>query len=246
MTRDTGKQDAGLQGLRSYLNKRPDLLLAIAKRHSTNTLLHPVPRPVSNTPAPSPSTLRVCIPPGSPTYDTLGIKVSTKARSTDIDIPLATRAKSVKDVKAMVEEMGEESLAHFAIPADPKVTTFLLPLFPTVLPIFPLALLIYLIVAPTTSETANFGRALVYQYIGKWIIPSAAWFAAACHLAVEPAVLVKKLHKHSVPFFPSLFYLLTVVLIGYGGIEALDRAVVRERIRLIHVHSANADSKKAQ
>ncbi|WVO14656.1 hypothetical protein L204_102293 [Cryptococcus depauperatus] len=222
-------QDARFQALTSQLARRPDILLAIAKRHSTDTLLHPVPSSLSKSPAATPR-LRLSVPQESPPYDTLGITLETRAKSIDVDITLEGKARTAREVKQIVEKMGNDAMAYYHI-----VNQFHL--------ILPLALLFYLLLAPASSQTATLGRSLVTRYLGRWMIPGAAWFAAACHLVIEPLILLKRLIRHRVPIVPSTLYMSTVVLIGFGGFLALDHAVIQERIRLIFLSD---DSRKTQ
>ncbi|OWZ27043.1 hypothetical protein J007_06700 [Cryptococcus neoformans] len=244
MTREDHKQDSGLRALRAHLNTRPDLLLAIAMRHATNPLLHPVPDPLTKNPVQTPPSLRLSVPRGSPTYDALGIKLRTKAREVDVDIPLQSTAKNASEVKQAIDKMGEDALKYYKVPKDPQVNVFVPPKFAHTLVLLPLALLIYLAAAPSTSNTANAGRALVSKYLSDYMIPAALMFSFACHIIVEPLLLIIKIDKHRVPIIPALCYMFTVVLIGFGGLNALDRAVVQERIRL--VRSQSADTKKSQ
>ncbi|WVN87132.1 uncharacterized protein L203_102308 [Cryptococcus depauperatus CBS 7841] len=194
--------DAKFQVLTSQLARRPDILLAIAKRHSTDTLFHPVPSSLSKPPAATPR-LRLSVPQESPPYDTLGITLETKAKSINVDITLEGKARTARELKQIVEKMGNDAMAYYHIIL----------------------------------------RSLVTRYLGRWMIPGAAWFAAACHLVIEPLVLLKRLIRHRVPIVPSTLYMLTVVLIGFGGFLALNHAVIQERIRLILLSD---DSRKTQ
>lgn len=65
-------------------------------------------------------------------------------------------------------------------PKDPQVNVFVPPKFAHTLVLLPLALLIYLAVAPSTSNTANAGRALVSKYLSDYMIPAALIFSFAC------------------------------------------------------------------
>nr|ODN85516.1 hypothetical protein L203_04765 [Cryptococcus depauperatus CBS 7841] len=242
MTRSDHMQDAKFQVLTSQLARRPDILLAIAKRHSTDTLFHPVPSSLSKPPAATPR-LRLSVPQESPPYDTLGITLETKAKSINVDITLEGKARTARELKQIVEKMGNDAMAYYHIPQDPTVNSFTMPPVLSALVILPLVLLFYLLLAPASSQTATLGRSLVTRYLGRWMIPGAAWFAAACHLVIEPLVLLKRLIRHRVPIVPSTLYMLTVVLIGFGGFLALNHAVIQERIRLILLSD---DSRKTQ
>lgn len=123
------------RALRAHLNTRPDLLLgephfifistyskltaasraAIAMRHATNPLLHPVPDPLTKNPVQTPPSLRLSVPRGSPTYDALGIKLRTKAREVDVDIPLQSTAKNASEVKQAIDKMGEDALKYYKV-----------------------------------------------------------------------------------------------------------------------------------
>ncbi|WVO24350.1 uncharacterized protein IAS62_005715 [Cryptococcus decagattii] len=244
MTREDHKQDSGLRAVRVHLNNRPDLLLAIAMRHATNPLLHPVPDPLTKNPTRTPPSLRLSVPHGSPTYDALGIKLRTKAREVDVDIPLQSTAKTAREVKQAIDKMGEDALKYYKVPKDPQVNVFVPPKFIHTLIFLPLALLIYLAAAPPTSNTANAGRALVSKYLSDYMIPASLVFSFACHIIVEPFMLITKIDKHRVPIMPALCYMFTVILIGFGGLNALDRAVIQERLRIIR--SQSAETKKSQ
>nr|KIR44096.1 hypothetical protein I312_06699 [Cryptococcus bacillisporus CA1280] len=254
MTREDHKQDSGLRAVRAHLINRPDLLLgeahslsistSIAMRHATNPLLHPVPDPLTKNPTRTSPSLRLSVPHGSPTYDALGIKLRTKAREVDVDIPLQSAAKTASEVKQAIDKMGEDALKYYKVPKDPQVNVFVPPKFIHTLIFLPLALLIYLAAAPPTSNTANAGRALVSKYLSDYMIPASLVFSFACHIIVEPFMLITKIDKHRVPIIPALCYMFTVILIGFGGLNALDRAVIQERLRIIR--SQSAETKKSQ
>ncbi|WWD09117.1 hypothetical protein V865_007239 [Kwoniella europaea PYCC6329] len=241
-------KDAEIETVRRWLNARPDLLLAIAKRHTTNPLLEPL--PTSNASSLPPPTLSLLVPIEGLRIDKLRIKVSTKARNVELDIPLPF--SSTDSQKGLgkggfgkkMEDLGEDALRHFDIPKYPKIEYFEPPTSISVLPVYPLLFLIFLVAAPSDHGVANLFRGLINRYLGKWMIPGAAWFAAACHLVIEPLILIPKLIQHQVPLLQSFFYLFVVFCTGYGGIDALNRAVIQERIRLIHSHSP--DNKKSQ
>ncbi|OCF45134.1 hypothetical protein I317_00936 [Kwoniella heveanensis CBS 569] len=85
-------KEAELETVRTWLNARPDLLLAIAKRHTTNPLLNPLPSTgggpsSSSSPSPTP-TLKLDVPRGGLTAEKVRIRVSTRARNVEVDIPL--------------------------------------------------------------------------------------------------------------------------------------------------------------
>ncbi|XAO26744.1 hypothetical protein I312_105584 [Cryptococcus bacillisporus CA1280] len=225
MTREDHKQDSGLRAVRAHLINRPDLLLAIAMRHATNPLLHPVPDPLTKNPTRTSPSLRLSVPHGSPTYDALA-------------------AKTASEVKQAIDKMGEDALKYYKVPKDPQVNVFVPPKFIHTLIFLPLALLIYLAAAPPTSNTANAGRALVSKYLSDYMIPASLVFSFACHIIVEPFMLITKIDKHRVPIIPALCYMFTVILIGFGGLNALDRAVIQERLRIIR--SQSAETKKSQ
>ncbi|OCF59458.1 hypothetical protein L486_02123 [Kwoniella mangroviensis CBS 10435] len=243
----TIEQHMSSETVRRWLNARPDLVLAIAKRHTTNPLLEPLP---SSTATSLPPTLSLLVPIDGLRIDKLRIKVSTKARNVELDIPLPF--SSTDSQKGLgkggfgkkMEELGEDALKHFDIPKYPKIEYFEPPTSISVLPVYPLLFLIFLVAAPADHGVANLFRGLIKRYLGKWMIPGAAWFAAACHLVIEPLILIPKLIQHQVPLLQSFFYLFVVFCTGYGGIDALNRAVIQERIRLIHSHSP--DKKKSQ
>ncbi|ODO05050.1 hypothetical protein I350_05663 [Cryptococcus amylolentus CBS 6273] len=235
MTRPDHKHDPALKSLRRHLSRRPDLLFAIAKRHSTNPLLHPPPAPLDpskSLPATSPS-VRITIPQGSPTYDALGITLKTKQREVQVDIPLRQTAKTPKEVRQSVEKMGEDALGYYGIPENPQVTSYTTPLHSYILPLIPILLNIFLFYAPSSNHYANIGRSLVHQYIGPNAIRYGILFFGSFHFIIEPLLLFRGLWRYRVPLVPSLLYLSTVVIIGFGGIDALRRAVIQERIRLL-------------
>ncbi|WVR03666.1 hypothetical protein IAU60_000661 [Kwoniella sp. DSM 27419] len=234
-------KQAELETVRTWLNARPDVLLAVAKRHTSNPLL-------SSTTSTQP-TFSLSVPYGGLTPDKLRIKVSTNARNVEVDIPLPIPSSAVAGLGKggfgkRVEQLGWDALKHFDVPRHPRITTFLPPRLPSTFVLPPLALLLFLLLASSTNTYANIGRELVHRFLGKWVIPGAALFAGFCHLLLEPAIIYGRLRKHSVPFMPSFLYLFTVVMIGYGGIEALDRAVIQERMRLVQEHSH--ETKKGQ
>ncbi|WRT63910.1 uncharacterized protein IL334_000836 [Kwoniella shivajii] len=236
-------KEAEIETVRRWLNARPDLLLAIAKRHTTNPLLTPLPSPTSTISLPP--TLNLVVPLDGLTVDKLRIKVSTTARNVEVDIPLSSRTDLGKGgFGKQMEEMGYESLKYFQIPGYPKIDYFEPPTSISVLPIYGLMLLLFLVLAPSDHGVANLGRGLVNKYLGKWVIPAASWLAASLHFVIEPLIILPKLRQHSVPLIPSLLYLLTVLCIGYGGIDALNRAVIQERIKLIH--SQHTETRKGQ
>ncbi|ODN88845.1 hypothetical protein L198_06647 [Cryptococcus wingfieldii CBS 7118] len=235
MTRADHTQDPALNSLRRRLAHRPDLLLAIAKRHSTNPLLHPPPAPLDPSdalPATSPS-VRITIPQGSPTYDALGLTLKTKQREVQVDIPLWHTAKTPREVGQSVEKMGEDALGYYGIPENPKVTSYTTPLHAYILPLIPILLNIFLFYAPSSNHYANIGRSLVHQSIGPNAIRYGILFFGSFHFIIEPLLLFRGLWRYRVPLIPSLLYLSTVVIIGFGGIDALRRAVIQERIRLL-------------
>ncbi|KAK8861730.1 hypothetical protein IAR55_002553 [Kwoniella newhampshirensis] len=242
-------QEPQLRAVRTWLNTRPDLLLAIAKRHTTNPLLSPLPG--SSTSSSSSSTLNLSVPIGSPTSDTLRVKVSTRARNVEVDIPLPQPQESQKGlpitaigVRRTIKEMGRDAFKHFKVPTNPAISRFHLPRYDRTLVVLPMTLLFYLAFAPDTYQSAVIGRSVVSKYLGKWMIPIALFILAASHLVIEPIWLISDLRKYQVPLRPSLLYLLVVVLIGYGGIEALQNEVIEERVRLLH--SKSTELKKAQ
>ncbi|WVW82029.1 hypothetical protein I302_104034 [Kwoniella bestiolae CBS 10118] len=230
-------KEAEIETVRRWLNARPDLLLAIAKRHTTNPLLQPLPTSSISLPP----TLTLHVPIDGLKVDKLRIKVSTKARNVELDIPLSfgsDKGLGKGGFGRRMEELGEDALRHFDIPRHPQINYFEPPTSISVLPFYPLLLLIFLVAAPANHGVANLLRGVIERYLGRWMIPGAAWFAAACHLVIEPLILVPKLIQHQVPLLQSLFYLFTVFCTGYGGIDALNRAVIQERIKLIHAHSS--------
>ncbi|OCF36224.1 hypothetical protein I316_02097 [Kwoniella heveanensis BCC8398] len=229
--------------VRTWLNARPDLLLAIAKRHTTNPLLNPLPSTgggpsSSSSPSPTP-TLKLDVPRGGLTAEKVRIRVSTRARNVEVDIPLPAGGTGSPYTGGRsggggglgkggfgrkIEGIGKEALRYFGVPRHPKITYFNPPLLATFAPLPPLLLLLFLIFVPPTNTYAEIGRGLVHRYLGKWVIPSAGIFAAVCHLVIEPLILAPRLRKHAVPMMPTLLYMGTVLLIGYGGIDALNRA----------------------
>ncbi|WWC86024.1 uncharacterized protein L201_000895 [Kwoniella dendrophila CBS 6074] len=237
-------KEAEIETVRRWLNARPDLLLAIAKRHTTNPLLTPLPS-TSNS---LPPTLNLIVPIDGLKSDKLRIKVSTKARNVEVDIPLPTTTLDNGLGKGgfgkKIEEIGEEALTHLNIPKHPKIEYFEPPTSVSVLPIYPLLFLIFLVLAPKDHGVANMFRSLINRFLSTWAIPSAAWFAAISHLVVEPLLILPKLKQHQVPPLQSFLYLFTVFCIGYGGIDALNRAVIQERVKLIHALST--EMKKSQ
>ncbi|WVF66109.1 hypothetical protein IAT40_000848 [Kwoniella sp. CBS 6097] len=257
-------KQAELETVRKWLNSRPDLLLAIAKRHTTNPLLNPLPSTGSHPSSSSRSntpTIKLDVPSGGLTFDKIRIKVSTRARNVEVDIPLPTSSGNPSDGSGdgggknleelgkggfgrKIERIGKEALKYFNVPRHPKITYFNPPPLATFAPLPPLLLLLFLIFAPNSNTYAQIGRGLVHRYLGKWAIPSAGIFAAACHLVIEPLILAPRLHKHAVPLIPTLLYMGTVLLIGYGGIDALNRAVVQERVRLIQSYSSETKKGK--
>ncbi|WWD16347.1 hypothetical protein CI109_100773 [Kwoniella shandongensis] len=247
-------QEPQLRGVRTWLNTRPDLLLAIAKRHTSNPLLSPPPLPSASSSSRTTTfpTLQISVPEGSPTGDTLRVKVETKARNVEVDIPLPSipsgqdRRLPISAVasRRTIKNMGEEALIYFNVPKNPTITTYHPPLPKRCVVIFPIILLAYLTAAPKTDFMAETGRGLVEKYLGRWMIPIALWILSLSHFVIEPIWLLSKLRRHNVPFIPGLLYMLVVVMIGYGGIEALDLAVIEERVRLLH--SKSTESKKAQ
>nr|XP_018266894.1 uncharacterized protein I303_00874 [Kwoniella dejecticola CBS 10117]OBR89052.1 hypothetical protein I303_00874 [Kwoniella dejecticola CBS 10117] len=219
-------KEAEIETIRRWLNARPDLLLAIAKRHTTIPLLSPLPSPSS--PSSIAPTLTLSVPIDGLTSDKLRIKAATKARSIEVDIPLPAAKTQVELGKGgfgkRIEKIGNDALSHFDVPQHPKIEYYEPPTSVSVLPIYPLLLLLFLVLAPKDHGVANMGRSLVNRYIGTWAIPSAAWFAAACHLVIEPLIIIPKLRQHQVPSLQSFLYIATVVAIGYGPIDALNRA----------------------
>ncbi|WVQ77291.1 hypothetical protein IAR50_006975 [Cryptococcus sp. DSM 104548] len=235
MTRPDHKQNSALRSLRSSLSKRPDLLFAIAKRHSTNPLLHPPPSPLSaSNAAPATSAaLRISIPQGSPTYDALGVTLKTKQREVQVDIPLRHTAKTPKEVRQSIKQMGEDALAYYGIPESPQVTSYNSPRPFSIIPFLVMVLLLFVAYAPASNHYANVGRSLVERYAGPNAIQYSLFFFGWTHLAMEPMLLLRRLLQYRVPFHLSLLYLATVLAIGLGGIDALERAVIQERIRLL-------------
>ncbi|WWC66759.1 uncharacterized protein I206_100664 [Kwoniella pini CBS 10737] len=238
-------KEAELETVRRWLNARPDILLAIAKRHTTNPLLSPLPSSSSSSSiAP---TLILSVPIDGLSVDKIRIKAATKARNIEVDIPLPDekiQGLGKGGFGKRIEKLGNESLEYFQVPQHPKIEYYEPPTSVSVLPIYPLLLLLFLVFAPKDHGIANMGRNLVNNYLGKWVIPSATWFAAACHLVIEPLIIIPKLRQHQVPSLQSFLYVATVVCIGYGPIDALNRAVIQERMKLVQAHSS--EGRKAQ
>ncbi|WVQ93737.1 hypothetical protein IAU59_000814 [Kwoniella sp. CBS 9459] len=254
-------KEAELETVRRWLNARPDLLLAIAKRHTTNPLLNPLPTSTSTTHAMP--TLKLDVPTGGLTADKIRIKISTRARNVEVDIPLPASSSSdggggpqsngngngneglgKGGFGRKIERLGKEALSHFDVPRHPKINYFTPPPLATFAPLPPLLFLLFLVFAPASNSYAEIGRGLVHRYLGGWAIPASGFIAAAFHLVIEPLILVPRLQRHSVPLIPTLLYMGTVLLIGYGGIDALNRAVIQERVRLIQTYSTETKKGK--
>ncbi|BEI79769.1 hypothetical protein CcaverHIS002_0102980 [Cutaneotrichosporon cavernicola] len=201
------------------MNNQPDVLVAIVKAHlpdDPKTKGHLGDLYIMDVDKDG-TYFRVCLRP-PPSREEIVVKVP-------LDPPVKDGWAVRPRLFAMREQPSHPTIDYFKTP----------PMFPFTLPLFAaLVCLLILYFGEGKNQMIDDARQWIGVRAGFSTITWCTYFAAAMHLAAEPALLIWMTGRHHVPIGPRLKWLAWNVVVGWGAIDEFFECTLYEKVRHVY------------